>query len=75
LTISIVRNDDEVITHYVATLSDITQRKAAEQEIHQLAFFDALTGLPNRRLLIDRIETTLKAGQWERHYSAVMFID
>ncbi|MCC5901295.1 MAG: EAL domain-containing protein [Halomonas sp.] len=75
LTISIVRNDDEAITHYVATLSDITQRKAAEQEIHQLAFFDALTGLPNRRLLIDRIETTLKEAQWESHYSAVMFID
>ncbi|WP_404472554.1 EAL domain-containing protein [Vreelandella venusta] len=75
LTISVVRNDDGAITHYVATLSDITQRKAAEQEIHQLAFFDALTGLPNRRLLIDRIEARQREIRQESHYSAVMFID
>ncbi|WP_144049414.1 bifunctional diguanylate cyclase/phosphodiesterase [Vreelandella massiliensis] len=75
LTISVVRNDAGEVTHYVATLSDITQRKAAEQEIHQLAFFDSLTGLPNRRLLIDRLEAALKETQREGHYSAVMFID
>ncbi|MGM0520894.1 MAG: bifunctional diguanylate cyclase/phosphodiesterase [Pseudomonadota bacterium] len=75
LTISVVRNDAGEVTHYVATLSDITQRKAAEQEIHQLAFFDSLTGLPNRRLLIDRLEAALKDTQREGHYSAVMFID
>ncbi|WFE70505.1 EAL domain-containing protein [Halomonas sp. M1] len=75
LTISVVRNDNGAVTHYVATLSDITQRKAAEQEIHQLAFFDALTGLPNRRLLIDRIEARQREARQESHYSAVMFID
>jgi diguanylate cyclase (GGDEF)-like protein/PAS domain S-box-containing protein len=75
LTISVVHNDAGEVTHYVATLSDITQRKAAEQEIHQLAFFDSLTGLPNRRLLIDRLEAALKDTQREGHYSAVMFID
>lgn len=75
LTISVVRNDDGAITHYVATLSDITQRKAAEQEIYQLAFFDALTGLPNRRLLIDRIEALQQETHQKSHYSAVMFID
>ncbi|WP_179931065.1 bifunctional diguanylate cyclase/phosphodiesterase [Vreelandella salicampi] len=75
LTISVVRNDAGEVTHYVATLSDITQRKAAEEEIHQLAFFDSLTGLPNRRLLIDRLEAALKDTQREGHYSAVMFTD
>ncbi|WP_346797093.1 EAL domain-containing protein [Halomonas sp. Bachu 37] len=75
LTISVVRNDKDEITHYVATLSDITQRKAAEQEIHQLAFYDALTGLPNRRLLIDRLEASLKDTRRDSQYTAVMFID
>ncbi|MGM0614053.1 MAG: bifunctional diguanylate cyclase/phosphodiesterase [Pseudomonadota bacterium] len=75
LTISVVRNDQQEVTHYVATLSDITQRKAAEQEIHQLAFYDSLTLLPNRRLLIDRLEAALKATQREGLYSGLMFID
>ncbi|CAM3985051.1 EAL domain-containing protein [Vreelandella rituensis] len=75
LTISVVRNDAGAIANYVATLSDITQRKAAEKEIHQLAFYDALTGLPNRRLLIDRLEAALKDTQRDGHYTAVMFID
>ncbi|TVM07047.1 MAG: EAL domain-containing protein [Halomonas sp.] len=75
LTISVVRNDQHELTHYVATLSDITQRKAAEQEIHQLAFYDSLTLLPNRRLLIDRLEAALKETQREGLYSGLMFID
>ncbi|MGY4878860.1 EAL domain-containing protein [Vreelandella aquamarina] len=75
LTISVVRNSQQEVTHYVATLSDITQRKAAEQEIHQLAFYDSLTLLPNRRLLIDRLEAALKDTQREGLYSALMFID
>ena len=75
LTISVVRNDQQEVTHYVATLSDITQRKAAEQEIHQLAFYDSLTLLPNRRLLIDRLEAALKETQREGLYSGLMFID
>ncbi|XKH60335.1 EAL domain-containing protein [Halomonas sediminis] len=75
LTISVMRNDAGAIANYVATLSDITQRKAAEKEIHQLAFYDALTGLPNRRLLIDRLEAAFKDTQRDGHYTAVMFID
>ncbi|MGS2742074.1 EAL domain-containing protein [Halomonas sp. LS-001] len=75
LTISVVHNDQQEVTHYVATLSDITQRKAAEQEIHQLAFYDSLTLLPNRRLLIDRLEAALKNTRRDGLYSALMFID
>ena len=55
-TITAVRaGKDNQITHYVATFTDITERKAAEEEIRQLAFFDPLTGLPNRRKLLDRL--------------------
>lgn len=52
LTITAVRvNRDDKITHYVATHIDITERKSAEETIKQLAFYDYLTNLPNRRLL------------------------
>jgi diguanylate cyclase (GGDEF)-like protein/PAS domain S-box-containing protein len=56
-TITAVKaNKDHVISHYVTTLNDITQRKAAEETIRQLAFYDALTGLANRRLFQERLK-------------------
>ena len=54
LTISAVSGADGSVTNYVGIFSDITQRKAAEEQIHSLAFYDPLTQLPNRRLLLDR---------------------
>ena len=55
---------------------DITQRKAAEDEIHHLAFYDPLTGLPNRQLLLDRLQQALLATERpDRHQGALMFID
>jgi PAS domain S-box-containing protein len=50
-------------------------RKAAEEEIRQLAFYDPLTGLPNRRLLRDRLQRALVASQRSKRYGAVLFID
>ncbi|MFI3190818.1 MAG: diguanylate cyclase [Methylococcales bacterium] len=56
MTITVVKaNKNQQITHYVKTATDITLRKAAEEEIKQLAFYDPLTGLPNRRKLLDRL--------------------
>jgi diguanylate cyclase (GGDEF)-like protein/PAS domain S-box-containing protein len=55
--------------------TDITQRKAAEREIERLAFFDPLTGLPNRRLLTDRLSHALAASNRSRHKGALLFID
>src|SRR5690554_1737557 len=75
LTISAVRNGEGELTHYVATFSDLTERKAAEQEIHQLAFFDSLTGLPNRRLLMDRLEGVLRDSYRNGRFGALMFLD
>ncbi|PJC19084.1 MAG: histidine kinase, partial [Comamonadaceae bacterium CG_4_9_14_0_8_um_filter_60_18] len=62
LTITAVKNKDEVVTHYVAAFTDISERKAAESQIRNLAFYDPLTNLPNRRLLMDRLELAMMNG-------------
>ena len=54
---------------------DITERKKAEEKIYQLAFYDLLTGLPNRRLLNDRLSQTLATSKRSGRYGALMFID
>ncbi|MFC5301429.1 EAL domain-containing protein [Azospira restricta] len=74
-TVSAVRGPDGGITHYVAAFSDIGERKEAEQRIHDLAFFDPLTGLPNRRLLLDRLQQALSASARNRQHGALLFID
>jgi diguanylate cyclase (GGDEF)-like protein/PAS domain S-box-containing protein len=63
------------VTHYVATLTDITLRKEAEEEIRSLAFYDSLTRLPNRRLLLDRLQHALAASARSREKGALLFID
>jgi diguanylate cyclase (GGDEF)-like protein/PAS domain S-box-containing protein len=62
-------------THWVAVGRDITERKKSANAIHRLAFFDVLTGLPNRRLLIDRLDKLLASAQAGAGFGAVMFID
>ena len=54
---------------------DITERKEAEAQIHQLAFFDTLTGLPNRRLMQDRLQQALAASTRNRQYGALCMLD
>jgi len=75
LTISAVSDDDGRVTHYVSTLTDITMRKAAQEEIRHLAFYDALTGLPNRRLLQDRLRVAMAASARDGRRGALLFID
>ena len=75
LTITAVKGDAGENTHYVATLIDITQRKAAEDEIRHLAFFDPLTRLPNRRLLMDRLQQALASSARSKREGAILFID
>ncbi|TNC99456.1 MAG: hypothetical protein FD121_321 [Gallionellaceae bacterium] len=60
---------------YVAIRTDITERKLAEEKIHQFAFYDVLTGLPNRRLLMDRLHQALAASARNGQHGAVMFLD
>jgi diguanylate cyclase (GGDEF)-like protein/PAS domain S-box-containing protein len=75
LTITAVKGSDGGITHYVGTLVDITQRKADEAAIENLAFYDPLTQLPNRRLLVDRLQRALVACARSQQVGAVLFID
>lgn len=75
LTITAVRNADNEVSHYVATLTDITQRKAAEKEIENLAFYDSLTHLPNRRLLMERLRQSLLASAKSGRHGALMILD
>lgn len=75
LNISTVKNELGEATHYVAAFSDITDRKAAEEQIHSLAFFDPLTNLPNRRLFMDRIGHALLAGKRSKKYGALLLMD
>ena len=55
--------------------TDITERKQMEDQVHQLAFYDTLTHLPNRRLLDDRLSQTMAASKRSACYGALMFLD
>ncbi len=59
----------------LAYITDITARKAAEEQIQRLAFYDPLTHLPNRRLLMDRLEQAMAACARHRSQGALLFID
>ena len=75
LNITAVTDNTGVVINYVATLTDITLNKAATEEIHHLAFYDALTSLPNRRLLLDRLNQALVASARSGKEGAVLFLD
>ncbi|MDP1733660.1 MAG: EAL domain-containing protein [Sulfuritalea sp.] len=75
LTISAVKDEQGTVTHYIGAHYDITERKKAEDRINELAFFDQLTGLPNRVLLLDRLRQTMTASSRSGHCAALLFID
>ncbi len=74
-TITVVKGIDGAATHYVATLTDITERKTAEEKIKQLAFYDPLTQLPNRRLLLDRLKHSIDVERREGKQLALLMLD
>ncbi|HXE21426.1 MAG TPA: EAL domain-containing protein [Rhodoferax sp.] len=63
------------LTHWIAVARDITTRKASEDEIEHLAFYDALTQLPNRQLLMSRLRHVLAQKGADRKIGALMFVD
>lgn len=75
LSITAVKGQNGTLTHYVSTFNDITPHKQAQERIQHLAFYDELTGLPNRRLLIDRLRQALAANARRGLLGALLFID
>ena len=75
LSISAVKDRHGAVTHYIGAYIDISERKLAEEKIRKLAFFDQLTGLPNRTLLLERLQETMAANVRVGAYGAVLFLD
>jgi len=73
-SVSTVR-DDNSETLVIEAFIDLTERQKAEQVIHNLAFYDPLTNLPNRRLLMDRLHQAMASSARNNHYGAVLFLD
>ena len=75
VSISRVLDDEGKVGHYIAILTDISEHKANEAHIHRLAHFDALTGLPNRSLLADRVGQSLSRVERNAEQLALVFLD
>ncbi|MGD8175811.1 bifunctional diguanylate cyclase/phosphodiesterase [Marinimicrobium sp. ARAG 43.8] len=75
LAICEVRDAEGTLTHYIGTVSDISQLKEDQAEIHRLAYYDPLTGLPNRSLLEERAALALKLANRSHDNLALLFLD
>lgn len=70
-----VKNAEGKYLGMVTACEDITSRKSAEREIHRLAYYDGLTGLPNRRTFLDRLHQALAFANREGHQVGLLFLD
>ena len=75
ICITAIHNSAGEIMNYVATSNDISQHKADEDKIRQLAFYDTLTNLPNRALLFQRLNLALNTSHFYQKYGALIFLD
>ncbi|MGZ4996574.1 MAG: diguanylate cyclase domain-containing protein [Methylobacter sp.] len=75
VSINQIKNADNQLTHYVAILSDITERKAAEEHLRHIALHDPLTGLANRVLFNDRLEQAIRLATRNNTKFAILFLD
>jgi diguanylate cyclase (GGDEF)-like protein/PAS domain S-box-containing protein len=73
--ITAVKNEQQQVTHYVAVYTDLSERKRSEAEIRNLAFYDALTKLPNRHLFFDRFSAALTSASRLNGIGAILLID
>ena len=71
----VIRDGDGKVVRVVVVSNDITERKQAEEQIHNLAFYDTLTRLPNRRMLSDRLRQAMAATKRSGCHGALMFLD
>ena len=74
-SITAVTDTEGQVTNYIFAFSDISRHKQAETEIHSLAFYDPLTKLPNRRLMLERLSYMLDSSMRQNHHGAILFID
>ncbi|HXE96904.1 MAG TPA: diguanylate cyclase [Dongiaceae bacterium] len=75
LTSSVIRDAAGAPLYLVAQIEDITDRRQSREQIHQLAYYDVLTCLPNRRLLKDRLKQSLAQAKRYKRSLALMFLD
>jgi diguanylate cyclase (GGDEF)-like protein/PAS domain S-box-containing protein len=75
MTITAIYGDNHEVSNYVLVFTDIAERMQSEKEIHQLAFYDPLTGLANRRLLVDRLQQAMEKSLRSGRHGALLFLD
>ncbi len=75
MSITIIRQVEDTIANYIGISSDITKMKKAEQDIHLLAYYDSLTGIPNRTLFYDRLHMALARAKRNSSSMAVLIMD
>jgi diguanylate cyclase (GGDEF)-like protein/PAS domain S-box-containing protein len=74
-SLTAIRNQAGEITNCVIVMADLTQRKEAEAQIYRLAYYDSLTGLPNRELLFTLVEQALAEAHRQHGHGALLFVD
>ena len=73
--ISATRNRTGSVQNLIIIISDITERKVIEEKVHKLAYFDSLTGLPNRSQMLERLDKMVIAAREKNTFIAVLFLD
>lgn len=75
ISLTAIKNADDAVSHYISVSSDITQRKKDADNMHFMAYYDTLTGLPNRVLLQDRLKQALAQSNRNQQHGAVFVLD
>ena len=75
LTISSLKNEDNIIVNYVSVFTDITSSKHQQEQLNMMAHYDVLTGLPNRALFVDRFAQAIAHSKRTGKLLAVCFLD
>lgn len=74
-TVMAVKNERGEVSHYLSVFADITEKKNVENKVNAMAFYDPLTNLPNRRLLLDRFEQELAVARRHGQFGAAIYLD
>lgn len=75
LSINTIKDTSGEATHYLATFSDLSHQKSFQNQIHLLAYYDSLTGLPNRELFSDRLNLSISQAHRDLGMLALFFLD